>query len=56
MIKIMNAQLLDCQIRLLDYDSLLVEGAKLYNAVPKEIRAYDKSYLGFKNLIDTWLR
>ena len=37
-------------------DSLLVEGAKLYNAVSKEIRAYDKSYLGFKNLIDAWLR
>ena len=37
-------------------DSLLVEGAKLYNSVPMFIRSYDGSYLGFKNLIDAWLK
>ena len=37
-------------------DSLLVEGAKLYNSVPMYIRAYDDSYLGFENIIDAWLK
>ena len=33
----------------------LVEGAKLYNAVPQDIREYNGSYNGFKNLVDKWL-
>ena len=37
-------------------DSLLVDGAKLYNLVPRCIREYDGSFLGFKNLIDVWLK
>ena len=37
-------------------DSLLVEGAKLYNSVPRCIREFDGSFLGFKNLIDAWLK
>ena len=30
-------------------DYLIVEGTKLYNSLPREIRQYDGSYLGFKN-------
>ena len=30
-------------------DSLMIEGAKLYNSVPMNIRSYDGTYLGFKN-------
>ena len=36
-------------------DSLMIEGAKLYNSVPMEMKSYDGSYLGFKNLVDAWL-
>ena len=36
-------------------DSLMIEGAKLYNSVPMNIRSYDGTYLGFKNLVDKWL-
>ena len=35
--------------------SILVEGVRLFNAVPRKIREYSGSYLGFKNLIDIWL-
>ena len=35
--------------------TLLVEGVKIFNMVPKKIREYDGSYLGFKNCIDKWL-
>ena len=33
----------------------MVEGVKLYNAVPQKIREYDGSLLGFKNCINKWL-
>ena len=36
--------------------SLLVEGARLYNAVPQDISEYKGSYLGFINLLDEWLQ
>ena len=35
--------------------SILVEGARIYNMVPRKIREYDGTYLGFKNCIDKWL-
>ena len=35
--------------------TLMVEGVKLYNSVPRKIREYDVSLLGFKNCIDKWL-
>lgn len=35
--------------------SLLVEGCRLYNAVPRRIREYYGDFLGFKNCIDIWL-
>ena len=35
--------------------TIMVEGAKIYNMVPRRIREYDGSYLGFKNCIDKWL-
>ena len=41
-------------MRIMD-DSLLVEGARLYNSVSKDIRKYNGSYQGLKNLVDAWL-
>ena len=35
--------------------TILVEGAKIHNMVPRRIREYDGTYLGFKNCIDKWL-
>ena len=35
--------------------TLMVEGVKLYNSVPRKIREYDGSLLGFKNCVDKWL-
>ena len=32
--------------------TIVVEGERLYNAVPRNIRENDGSYLGFKNCID----
>ena len=40
--------------RLIDR-TLMVEGVKLYNSVPRKIREYEGSFLGFKNCIDRWL-
>ena len=34
--------------------SIMVEGVRLYNSVPRKIREYNGSYLGFKNCIDKW--
>ena len=36
-------------------NSLMDEGARLYNSVPRKIRNYDGTYLEFKNLVDAWL-
>ena len=35
--------------------TLMVEGVKLYNAVPRKVCEYNGSFLGFKNCIDMWL-
>ena len=42
-------------VKVLRDRTILVEGVKLYNSVPRKIREYNRSYLGFKNCIDRWL-
>ena len=42
-------------IKVLRDRSIQVEGVRLYNAVPRKIREYNCSYLGFKNCIDRWI-
>ena len=42
-------------VKVLRDRTLLVEGVKIFNMVPRKIREYDGSYLGFKNCIDKWL-
>ena len=55
-IKVIRPKCSNKRVMQLRDDTLLVEGALLYNSVPQEIRKYDGSYLGFKNLIDAWLQ
>ena len=42
-------------IKVLIDRTLMVDGVSQYNAVPRKIREYDSSFLGFKNCIDKWL-
>ena len=42
-------------VKVLRDRTILVEGAKIYNMVPRKIREYSGSYLGFKNCIGKWL-
>ena len=42
-------------VKVLRDRTLLVEGVCLYNVVPRRIREYNGSYLGFKNCVDRWI-